>query len=126
MKVTFKRHVVAGTERGGEDIFLRIRVETAVSPEGALQAALEAVPDAVTAALRELPQSEEAGDPLYSEQGRLKSSAGNYQDLEEPDFSKEDLDELVRKLVLEGECLYSLRTRIYSWTRDVFVDGNAD
>lgn len=110
-------HVVAGTDRGGEDLFVRLTGKAEAEPPTAY--GREEVASALFSANREHCEFRE-----YDPDEGVEATSDHY------DFAYEatwdDFVDLVTQLLNEGDWKHSRKAKTWTLESDHYVDGNAD
>lgn len=129
MKIKVDTEVVAGTDRGGEDLFLVIEAESDAKDDNALIEELDGLKERINELLDELGQRDPDDSEIWSEKGRVKSTPTEYEfsiDMSEPEFAK-----LLTEVVGDLKKWSQKRPHgdeKWKWTLNHFhlVTGNAD
>jgi hypothetical protein len=133
MKLTIKTKEVAGTERGGADLFVVVKASCKDEPTPNTLG-----PDfheAWNAWVATLPLTQEAAEATDSDfyvemaltkTARLKSTYGAYEDSFFVDWDLLEAKDRVSKVVFEGGWVMDLKSSKYKVKGKVFVDGNAE
>lgn len=127
MKITIDTKVVAGTRRGGKDLYLVVRATSKDEPNPARLATEfeEAFEKAVKRCVADnKDQAESGGLALWHENDRIVGFTTDY------DFfysgTLESLKATVQQAVFEGNWVKDLKTNKYKVKKRIFIDGNAD
>ena len=147
MKLELKYKCVAGTDRGGEDVSLRVILTSVIepNPETAGQEAEQAFEDWKTNFFNECCKGKDGEDDLLGESlltdgdppngvvltsdDRIKTFGSEYGfRIDEPaDKVKQDVVRLATGIFdLEAEWIFGQKSRIWKIERDFYTDGNAD
>lgn len=129
MKIKVDTDVVAGTNRGGEDLFLIIKAESEATDDKALLRELtDNVDAAVNEVLDELGQRDPDDSEIWSEQGQVKSTPTEYEfsiDISEPDFAKLLRDKVKSVNLWKQERSVGGKLK-WVFHHEHYVAGNAD
>jgi len=127
-EIFLSTETVAGTDRGGEDLFLAVRAFSGKKEPRLTAAAFEA---AWSACVKRLPTSGDAaeeageGEQVWTEGGKLRSLPTDHYEFG-LDWPLDKAKEEVRRIFMDGEWVKSLKTGMHSVDERVYVDGNAD
>ncbi len=124
MQIKLKMKVEAGTDNGGEDLFL---VVTATSGEEEPILTSEAFEAAWNACVADLEGGEYSSDEegvVWREGNQLRCHPTDYEF--QLDWTLDEAKKEVRKAVLDGDWLKNVRTGKYLLKEEIYIDGNAD
>jgi hypothetical protein len=133
MKIKLSSKTVAGTDRGGEDLFFVVRASSRVEPSpDVLKAEFEKAWEACVASIPKDPDAEDlwlddeeveleaADEPMLRSQ--MSSDCYDFQ----INWPLSEARKIVERVVLEGGWIKDLKTGKYKVRDKIFVDGNAE
>jgi len=119
MKIELSSDMTHGTDRGGEDLFLLIKVTQDTEPDPKILK--KEVPVVLAKALEAYNDT----DDLYTQDGCLCGGPTDFYQIEFA-VDKKTLTKLVMDTVLKGEWVLVLRTKEYRVENRIFMNGNAE
>jgi len=127
-EIFLSTETVAGTDRGGEDLFLVVKAFSGKRKPRLTEAAFEA---AWGACVKRLPTSGDAaeeageGEQVWVEDGRLRCLPTDHYEFE-LDWPLDKAKEAAREVFMEGDWAKVLKTGEHEVEGSKYVAGNAD